>query len=437
MSFLPRWDQVLRVELAQSVINAVQTEAKTAVRVTMSAAIAKSGRTQRPQTENGFVHECGGAGGAALVKQYGRLKLLANPEELGTITPGMYGAIKQILSRISNTYTKADIERRCNAYKMASGIEDAVASCNADAENLRKELAQRDITAKHLHDLDCMDELLADLIFRELGSGNHPTVRRNFRMIFVPLRQRVGEFKSQQDVWLRQVEWVLSAGLSSFFRMGDDYHYALAGQMERLLCENKSPTLRARYMAYKHTQDVTSAFGAEAVQLLQEQGKKPNDARFARIYSFGAENAMHCGRDLSDPLPTAAKYTLESAIREASEAENKAGNLDAAMRYRTNIVRCHLLNRRIEAAAGEIDSIRMEVRRSGLALPHVDLRLLLDESVMDYLHARRSDDSFGEQRAIMRLGEANDASKRLKAPLMWDSHRREYSKLMPPIALLY
>lgn len=436
------WDQRLERFDRAAVVRAVVTCIEAIVDGKNRASHALSARVQaaplriKRLTVSSFLHA---QGGDALNRAYSRLKRLGREAELGALEDSTLNTFARICEQSTDAPALDSLRSAMAAYRASRRFEAAITGAAELRLRLARQLSVLKLRPTDLADLDALDRVVRLLILDPMARGRSSSVTEGYRMLYASVRTDRREYSRTDTEWHRMLEHIMGAGLTAHVRIGDNYHHTIANHLALLARDYQSATLRARIHAARHTQNLVSDESLRALTFMPPPTSKRLTDGLSRVYTYAAETMIHRGADLSTEMPD-IDYTLtvDEAIRGAMDIELRVNNYDGAMRYRTNIVRCHIFRGRLDEAQREIDAIRAELVRSGREWPFVQIQVLLDESVLWYQDADRSGkpNSRMHRAALEKLEHAEKQASKLGAPLMWRAHQVQYEKWMPPIGEL-
>lgn len=293
-------------------------------------------------------------------RSFTRLKGLVDEGVAGKLTDSVIERFERFLRKhdfgdIESARQYMDAKK---AYSFARRNEPSVELVTDLRARLNDELGKLNIRPRDLHQTEELDIAMRKLIFEPLGEGLNHAIHDGYRILYFPIRHCKTDYASSNAQWYRLLEAVMGAGATAHIRTGNEYHHTIASHMELLLKDNPTDTLRVRILAAEHTRNLTSDASIRAIQLMPPPKRAQRNLGLARVYTYAAETLIHCGKDFRDPIPNVRKLTVESAIRLAIDMEMAIQNYDGAMRYRTNLVRCHMFNGRLELADREIADMR-------------------------------------------------------------------------------
>lgn len=202
-----------------------------------------------------------------------------------------------------------------------------------------------------------------------------------------------------------------------------------AGQIDTLSRQLKSPFLEANICAYRHLRDIR---GGHSLRALELHRRKENVAMGAngigRLFVYAVETFLHRKCELTK-APAELGMPLEVALRIAHEMAIDAKDYDAAMRFRTVLIRAHLWSGDWEAALGVAAKVWSDMAALGLDVPHAAMRLSYEEYVAHRM-AEQAGTKAADANAEAALAKSLVFAKQAgNAPILSDSHKREYSDL--------
>lgn len=232
--------------------------------------------------------------------------------------------------------------------------------------------------------------------------------------------------------WQRLRATVLTVGAHTAYRLGlPEPEQRLLKKVSALTNDadgNLHGDLVRSLLMHKHLGDMKSSAAYSALESIRTSDPQFRSPQTARFLIYSVEAALHQGQPLLNRSFELGMTPL-SAIEKAIGHAHARGDYDGAARFRTVLMRAHLLNGLWEAAHEEALTFQQDVQDMPSQVPHAVMRHKYELYVTHMFRAKEGIKGASRDAEIAFQEAVNLSRALIGAPILTQSHKIEYKAL--------
>ncbi|MEQ8824275.1 MAG: hypothetical protein RIC14_07865 [Filomicrobium sp.] len=288
---------------------------------------------------------------------------------------------------------------------------------------------------------------IADIaVISHIIHGRHDIAMRNMQLLYSAAADQQSSVSLTDDQRDRMLKVVLPPIAWSLYRLGHPDERRLIADLSDLANRLRDPRLEVARLRHNHFQNVSSTAALTGLELLAEAGlKDPEDPDVRQLEIYSVEEVIHRGGGLADEVPGTGGRLVSEIIESAARLADDEEKLDSNLRYQTVRARSLMLEAgddssgvaeaRLREAITELDRLNIKARHANEEIPHAQMRIDIELCTAHGMLARLNGNSLHHLDHFEMYGnEALKTSKSFGMPIMTNSHKKAYTKLLPEIA---